>query len=234
MTSRQVPPDERSLLHQLDEEGFARLPDLLTADECKTLVDLYDDRSTSYRKTVDMQRHGFGRGQYRYFSYPLPPIVETLRSDLYRRLAAVANVWSERLTLGETWPNSLQALLNACHDSGQTRPTPLLLKYGLGDYNCLHQDLYGEIHFPLQIVVQLSQPGIDFEGGELMLVENRPRAQSRAHVIPLFRGDAAVIPVRHRPVEGKRGWRRTAMRHGVGTITRGTRYAFGLIFHDAR
>lgn len=221
-------------LDQLDKTGFALLPGLLTASECAELVALHDAPSTSFRSTVDMRRYGFGSGEYRYFDYPLPPLVKDLRGRLYGPLARIANIWSARLGTQDEWPATLDEFLEMCHAKSQSRPTPLLLKYGPDDYNCLHQDLYGEIHFPLQVVVLLSQPGVDFEGGELMLVENRPRAQSRASVISLMRGDAAIIPVRDRPATGAKGWRRTTMRHGVSTVTKGSRQALGLIFHDAR
>ncbi|MBI1196613.1 MAG: proline hydroxylase [Phenylobacterium sp.] len=219
--------------HDLDAYGCAVLPGLLSADACAKVAGWYDDPAR-FRSTVVMARHGFGRGEYRYFAYPLPDPIQALRTALYPALAAVANRWNA--TLGESvrFPETHQALLDRCHADGQTRPTPLLLRYGPGDYNCLHQDLYGEHVFPLQAAILLSEPGRDFEGGEFVLTEQRPRMQSRAEVVPLRQGDAVVFPVRHRPVRGTRGVYRVNLRHGVSRLRSGRRHTLGIIFHDAR
>ena len=180
-----------------------------------------------------MQRHSFGRGEYQYFRYPLPRVVERLRQEIYPHLSAIANRWRERLDEEGRFPPSLAAYLDHCHKAGQQRPTPLLLKYGPGDYNCLHQDLYGDLVFPVQLTVLLSSPEEDFSGGEFLLVEQRPRAQSRGEVVPLQQGEAVIFPVHHRPVEGSRGPYRVTMRHGVSRLHSGQRYTLGIIFHDA-
>lgn len=216
----------------LDERGFATLPGLLAPAECRALAALYDD-DAPFRSRVVMQRHGFGSGEYRYFAYPLPPLVEALRVDLYARLAPVANAWCERLGAPADFPATLAEQLARCHGAGQTRPTPLLLRYGSGDYNRLHQDLYGPLVFPLQVTVLLSEPGTDFEGGEFLLVEQRPRMQSLGEVVPLRQGDAVVFAVNERPAAGARGFHRVRMRHGVSTLRAGRRFALGMIFHDA-
>ncbi|MAK62941.1 MAG: proline hydroxylase [Ponticaulis sp.] len=225
-------PSSEDLLTQLDQNGFARMPGLVSAAACDELIGHYgeDDR---YRSTISMQRYSFGRGEYRYFAYPLPDLVGDLRSQIYPRLAGVANVWAERAGKPADWPLDHEALLARCHEAGQARPTPLILRYGPGDYNCLHQDLYGEVHFPLQVIVGLSDPANDYEGGELVLVEQRPRMQSIPRVIVPQKGEGIVIPVRERPVEGKRGWYHTQMRHGVNEVRNGERFTLGLIFHDA-
>ena len=223
---------ETDLAAALDRDGYAVLPGLLAADECRDLVSLYDDRDR-FRSRVVMARHGFGEGEYKYLAYPLPPVVEALRRGLYPRLAPVANRWAEQLRLKPNFPDTLDAYLARCHDAGQLRPTPLILKYGPGDYNCLHQDLYGELVFPLQATVLLSRPGEDFAGGEFLLVEQRPRRQSKGEVVPLARGDAVVFPVNHRPVAGARGFYRVTMRHGVSRLRSGARFTLGVIFHDA-
>lgn len=216
----------------LEEHGFVALPSVLTGDECAALIASYaDDRL--FRKTVVMARHGFGRGEYRYFAAPLPPLVAELRAALYRRLAPAANHFFERLGMTRRFPAELEPCLAQSHAAGQRLPTPLLLRYGPGDYNCLHQDLYGEFWFPLQAAVLLDEPGTDFEGGEFVLVEQRPRMQSRPIVVPLRRGDAVVFPVNHRPRRGARGYHRTTMRHGVSEVRDGHRHVLGLIFHDA-
>jgi len=217
----------------LDAQGWAILPGLLDPAACAELAALYDapDR---FRSHVIMARHGFGRGEYRYFAYPLPAPVFALRTELYPRLAPIANRWHERMGLATRFPNTHAAFVLRCHDGGQTRPTPLLLRYGPGDYNALHQDLYGDHVFPLQVAILLSAPEADFTGGEFVLTEQRPRMQSRAHVAPLRQGDAVVFAVHHRPVAGTRGDYRVAMRHGVGTVRRGLRHTLGIIFHDAR
>jgi hypothetical protein len=180
-----------------------------------------------------MARHGFGRGEYRYFAYPLPALVADLRAAAYPRLAPIANAWAERLGIATRFPDTLQAMLKRCHAAGQARPTPLLLRYGAGDYNCLHQDLYGEHVFPIQLAILLDEPGTDFEGGEFVLTEQRPRMQSRASVVPLRRGGGVLFAVNHRPRRGTRGYYRTIMRHGVSTVRSGRRHTLGIIFHDA-
>lgn len=218
----------------LDEAGYGVIPAVLSESQCDSLASLYDSDSITFRKRIDMARYNFGRGEYQYFAYPLPELVQELREAFYALLAPIANNWQERLGMESRWPLALQEFLAQCHDSGQLRPTPLLLKYGAGDYNCLHQDLYGETCFPLQVIVQLSKPGIDFAGGELMLVEQRPRMQSRGMVVHFRQGDAAVIPVRERPRRGSRGYHRVSMRHGVSQLSSGQRFTLGLIFHDAK
>ena len=213
----------------LDTQGWAVLPGLLDAGQCAATVALYDERER-FRSEVVMARHGFGRGAYRYFAYPLPPLVQELRTALYPRLAPVANRWHERMEMARRFPETHAAYLAECHAAGQTRPTPLLLRYGPGDYNCLHQDLYGEHVFPLQCAVLLSER---FEGGEFVLTEQRPRMQSRAAVVPLRQGDAAIFAVSQRPVRGGKGDYRVTMRHGVSEIRSGRRHTLGIIFHDA-
>ncbi|HZH44507.1 MAG TPA: 2OG-Fe(II) oxygenase [Lysobacter sp.] len=225
--------DPQALQSALDTDGYALTPPLLAPAECAALAALYDDPHTRFRSTVRMARHGFGQGEYRYFDYPLPAAVQRLRETLYPPLAQVANAWAEQLGATERWPDALDALQARCRDAGQCRPTPLLLRYREGDYNCLHQDLYGAVHFPLQAIVLLSAPGVDFDGGELVLVEQRPRMQSRATVVPLVQGQAAIVPVRERPRRGTRGTYRTQLRHGVSTLRAGLRHTLGVIFHDA-
>lgn len=220
------------LAQELDAGGAAVMRDLLGARECRELADFYDEERR-FRSTVVMARHGFGRGEYRYFGYPLPDIVQTLRSALYSQLAPIANDWRARLNDRTNFPLTLERYLKRCHAAGQTRPTPLLLRYREGDYNCLHQDLYGEHVFPLQVALLLSEPGVDFEGGEFALTEQRPRMQSRLEVVPLRQGDAAIFAVRDRPVAGSRGVYRVNMRHGVSPLRRGARHTLGIIFHDA-
>jgi hypothetical protein len=217
----------------LDANGAAVLPKLLDARTCAALRESYAE-SGSFRSRIVMQRHNFGRGEYQYFARPLPPVVQTLRAAFYPHLVGIANAWAETLGEERRLPPSHAEFLAQCHAAGQTRPTPLLLRYGAGDYNCLHQDLYGELAFPLQLVVLLNEPGKDFDGGELVLVEQRPRMQSRAQVIPLEQGDAVIFAVHHRPVAGKRGAYRVNLRHGVSELRRGERYTLGVIFHDAR
>lgn len=216
----------------LADRGHVVAPALLSPGECRDIAALWPD-GTQFRKHIVMQRHGYGQGEYQYFSYPLPAAVQRLREALYPALAGVANRWNEALKLERRFPATLGDWLQACHDGGQARPTPLLLRYGSGDYNCLHRDLYGDLVFPLQVAILLSEPGRDFEGGEFMLVEQRPRQQSRGEVVPLSQGDAVVFAVNERPAKGSRGWHRTAMRHGVATVRRGQRFTLGLIFHDA-
>ena len=218
---------------ELDTAGVAVLPGLLGAAECRELAELYADESL-FRSRVVLSRHGFGRGEYQYFRYPLPRTIARLRTELYPRLAPIANRWNELMRLAARFPASHADFIERCQAAGQVRPTPLLLKYGAGDYNCLHQDLYGEQVFPLQVTMLLSRPGEDFEGGEFVLTEQRPRLQSRAEVVPLRQGDAAVFAVNHRPVQGARGAYRVKLRHGVSRLRSGQRYTLGVIFHDAK
>ncbi|PWT87249.1 MAG: proline hydroxylase [Proteobacteria bacterium] len=217
----------------LDAAGFVTTGKLLLAPECAELARTYGSE-TGFRSRVVMSRHGFGRGEYKYFAYPLPPVVAALRTALYPHLAAIANRWNEAMGIDIRYPNDHAAYLSACHQAGQTRPTPLLLQYGDGDYNCLHQDLYGELVFPLQATVLLSRPGDDFSGGEFVLTEQRPRMQSRAEVVSLTQGEAVIFPVHHRPVQGSRGIYRVNMRHGVSRLRSGHRHTLGVIFHDAK
>lgn len=223
----------------LNAHGCNVLPALLAPDECTALAALYDDPvgdtpGARFRSRIVMARHGFGRGEYKYFAYPLPTDVAALREALYPRLAPIANRWNAAMGIDARFPDTLDAFLARCHAAGQTRPTPLLLRYDPDDYNCLHQDLYGEHVFPLQVVLLLSAPARDFDGGELVLTEQRPRMQSRPLVVPLARqGDAVIIPVHHRPVRGTRGVYRVNMRHGVSRVLRGRRHTLGVIFHDA-
>jgi len=216
----------------LDAQGWAVLRELLTQQECEATAGLYQN-SGRFRSKVIMARHGFGRGEYQYFAYPLPDLVAELRNTLYARLAPVADRWNAAMGIGVRYPDTHAAFVERCHQAGQTRPTPLLLQYGLGDYNCLHQDLYGEHVFPLQVAILLSEPGEDFTGGEFVLTEQRPRMQSRPAVVPLRRGDAVVFAVHHRPVQGTRGVYRTVLRHGVSKLHSGHRHTLGVIFHDA-
>ena len=217
----------------LDAQGCAVLKGLLSPEECDELASLYPDDSR-FRSKVVMGRHGFGRGEYKYFSYPLPELIAELRPALYARLVGVANRWNQAMGIDINYPASHAAFLKRCREAGQTRPTPLLLQYGEGDYNCLHQDLYGEHVFPLQVAILLSQPGRDFSGGEFVLTEQRPRMQSRPEVVPLAQGDAVAFAVHHRPVQGTRGVYRVNLRHGVSRIRSGHRHTVGVIFHDAR
>jgi hypothetical protein len=217
----------------LDQSGWALLPGLLTDAACAELAGLYPDDG-HFRSTIVMARHGFGRGEYKYFAFPLPPLIAVLRAALYVPLAEIANRWNEAMGIAVRYPPAHGDFLARCHEAGQTRPTPLLLRYAEGDYNCLHQDVYGEHVFPLQVVVLLSQPGEDFTGGEFVLTEQRPRMQSRAEVVPLRRGDAAIFAVHHRPVQGSRGSYRVNLRHGVSRLRSGRRYTAGIIFHDAK
>jgi hypothetical protein len=216
----------------LDQQGFAVLHSLLPPQDCAHLTSLYETDAT-FRKQVIMARHGYGSGEYKYFAYPLPAPVNTLRGALYERLCPIANRWNQALGIQAAFPPAYADFLHQCHAAGQTKPTPLLLRYGAGDYNCLHQDLYGAHVFPLQVATLLSAPGHDFSGGEFVLTEQRPRMQSRAHVVPLDQGDAVIFAVHHRPVCGARGVHRTTLRHGVSTITTGQRHTLGIIFHDA-
>lgn len=220
------------IAQQLDAAGVAVLPGLLGAAECRALAELYGDESL-FRSRIVMSRHGFGRGEYQYFRYPLPPLITSLRTALYPRLVPIANRWNELMQVQTRYPASHPQFIERCHAAGQVRPTPLLLKYDVDDYNCLHQDLYGSHVFPLQVTVMLSRPGEDFDGGEFVLTEQRPRMQSRAEVVPLGQGDAALFAVNHRPVCGTRGAYRVKLRHGVSRVRRGQRRTLGIIFHDA-
>ena len=225
-------PDWQRIEDDLNQGGCAVLPRLLDAGACTALAAQYDDASR-FRSRVVMQRHGFGRGEYQYWAYPLPDAVAALRTGLYRPLAAIANRWHASMGLEARFPPDHAAFLARCHAAGQARPTPLLLRYGEGDYNCLHQDVYGEHVFPLQLAVLLSRPRDDFTGGEFVLTEQRPRMQSRAEVVPLAQGDAVLFPVAQRPVNGTRGSYRVNMRHGVSRLRSGVRHTLGIIFHDA-
>ncbi|MCW5730674.1 MAG: 2OG-Fe(II) oxygenase [Alphaproteobacteria bacterium] len=216
----------------LDETGHARIGGLLDPAICETLAALYD-RPEVFRSRIVMRKHGFGSGEYQYFAYPLPDMVARLRLLLYSRLATIANEWSARLGDPARYPARLADFLARCHAAGQRRPTPLMLRYRTGDYNRLHQDLYGPLNFPMQVVVLLSRPGIDFTGGELVLTEQKPRMQTRAQVVPLSQGDAAIFAVNARPAPGPRGYHRLTMRHGVSQVESGIRHTLGLIFHDA-
>jgi hypothetical protein len=216
----------------LDEQGSALLHGVLSAEECKAVASLYSEESI-FRSRVVLGRHGFGRGEYKYFSYPLPPIIQGLRTALYPHFSSVANRWNEAMKIEVRYPLSHADFIQRCHDAGQKRPTPLLLQYGPGDYNCLHQDLYGEHVFPIQVAILLSEPQRDFTGGEFVLTEQRPRMQSRPEVVPLRQGDAVAFAVRHRPVHGTRGTYRVNLRHGVSRLRSGQRHTVGIIFHDA-
>jgi len=218
---------------ELGARGYAIVPALLSVAQCAELRARFDEDAL-FRNTVVMERHGYGRGVYRYFGYPLPPLVADVRERTYAQLAPLANAWAEALREPSRYPATLPEFLARCHAAGQTRPTPLMLRYRAGDHNALHRDLYGDLAFPLQMTVLLGEPGADFEGGEFVLVEQRPRKQSLAHVVPLGRGDAVVFPNAVRPVQGARGYFRTAFRHGVAEIRRGERLTLGLIYHDAR
>lgn len=224
--------DWTEIAADLDLQGFATIPGLLDAGTCRSLAALYPN-DAAFRSRVVMARHGFGSGAYKYFTYPLPAVVADMRTALYPHLAPIATHWFARLGLDGDFPSTHAAFVARCHAAGQTKPTPLLLEYGPGDYNCLHQDLYGATVFPLQIATLLSAPEQDFTGGEFVLVEQRPRMQSRASVVPLRQGDAVVFAVSHRPVAGTRGDYRVTMRHGVSRIRSGLRHTLGLIFHDA-
>ena len=224
--------DWTAATQSLDVHGNAILPGLLTPAQCTDLADAYSE-TDRYRSRIVMARHGFGRGEYQYFAYPLPPLLQGLRTALYPRLAPIANRWNRQMGIAVQYPDDHAAFLQRCHDAGQRRPTPLILQYGPGDYNCLHQDLYGEHVFPLQVAVLLSRPGVDFTGGEFVMLETSSREQ-RAEVLPLQQGDALIFTVNQRPVPGTRSWRKVAMRHGVSALRSGRRHTLGLIFHDAQ
>jgi hypothetical protein len=221
-----------TILNHLNTSGWATIPGLIPGATCDELAGTYD-QDDHFRTRIVMSRHGFGRGEYKYFAYPLPHVIQNLRSELYRRLEPVANAWNAELGSSIRYPSEHEGFLARCHEAGQRRPTPLLLRYEAGDYNCLHQDLYGDNVFPLQVAILLSEPGQDFEGGEFVLTEQRPRAQSKAMVVPLTKGDAVVFAVSHRPVRGTRGTYRVNLRHGVSEVRAGRRHTLGIIFHDA-
>ena len=216
----------------LDEHGYAKLPTLLTPAECYGLSEMYP-RENLYRSTINMQRHRFGKGEYKYFSYPLPTLIQHLRESLYSPLAVLANEWMIHLNIDTAFPATHEGLIKECHSKGQKRSTPLILRYETGGYNTLHQDLYGEVYFPFQVVLVLSEPGKDFEGGEFILLEQLPRAQSHAEVVPLHQGDALIFTTNFRPAQGSRGYYRARMKHGISPLRSGTRHAMGIIFHDA-
>jgi uncharacterized protein len=224
--------DWQRLAGELDNYGCAVLPKLLSPEECRAIAALYSDES-HFRSHIQMARHGFGKGEYRYFKYPLPALLGDLRTALYPHLASVANEWNSRMGVDDRYPVDHASFLKRCQNAGQTRPTPLLLQYVPGDFNCLHQDLYGDVAFPIQVAILLSEPGIDFTGGEFVLTEQRPRMQSRAEVVPLRQGDAVAFAVHNRPVRGSKGNYRVNLRHGVSRIRSGTRHTVGIIFHDA-
>ena len=223
----------QQLSEALDSEGSALLGQMLSADQCRAIASLYPNDEL-FRSHVVMAKHGFGRGEYKYFSYPLPDLVASLRKSVYPHLVPVANRWNEAMGMGVRYPESHADFLERCHQAGQTKPTPLLLQYETGDYNCLHQDLYGEHVFPLQLAILLSEPGKDFTGGEFVMTEQRPRMQSRPIVVPLTQGHGVVFAVHHRPVRGTRGAYRANMRHGVSRLRSGRRHTLGIIFHDAQ
>lgn len=238
MSRRSVPVNLKSLdgdrlATELDREGFAIVPGLLDGETCATLAATYGD-DNRFRSRVVMARHGFGRGEYKYFDNPLPPVVAGLRAALYPPLSGIANRWNDALGIDAQFPGTLAPYLDACHAAGQTKPTPLILKYEAGDYNCLHQDLYGEMVFPLQTAILLSRPGEEFLGGEFVMTEQRPRMQSRVMVVPLQQGDGVIFPVRQRPVQGVKRRYRVNMRHGVSRLSSGQRFTLGVIFHDAK
>jgi len=227
--------DWEHISRELDDRGNAVLEHILTPVECRDLSDLYrKDMDDVFRSEVVMARHGFGRGKYRYFDYPLPDIVSELRTELYPKLAPIANRWNQTMNIDIHYPVKHDDFIQRCHADGQCKPTPLLLQYGEGDYNCLHQDLYGEHVFPIQVAILLSEPGSHFSGGEFVLTEQRPRMQSRPEVVPLRQGDGVAFAVHHRPVQGKRGTYRVNMRHGVSRLRSGHRHTLGIIFHDAK
>jgi uncharacterized protein len=221
-----------ALKGDLDTYGCAVVSKLLSAGECRAIAALYPDES-HFRSRIHMARHGFGKGEYRYFKYPLPDLLGDLRSALYTGLAELANDWNGRMGIGERYPSDHASFLKRCHDAGQTRPTPLLLQYAPGDFNCLHQDLYGDLAFPIQVAILLSEPGKDFTGGEFVITEQRPRMQSRAEVVPVRQGDAVAFAVHNRPVQGSKGNYRVNLRHGVSRVRSGMRHTVGIIFHDA-
>ncbi|MCT2399903.1 2OG-Fe(II) oxygenase [Novosphingobium mangrovi (ex Huang et al. 2023)] len=225
--------DWNAFAEEMNGYGYATLPGILTAEECGNIAAAYSQEA-HFRSRVHMARHGFGKGEYRYFKYPLPDPINALRTALYPRLAGIANYWNERMGIRLRYPEVHQNFLRQCHEAGQTRPTPLLLQYVTGDFNCLHQDLYGDLVFPIQVAFLLSMPGRDFTGGEFVLTEQRPRMQSRAEVVPMHQGDAIAFAVHNRPIKGTKGTYRVNLRHGVSRIRSGMRHSLGIIFHDAR
>ncbi len=225
--------DWAAVATDLNSQGWAAIPALLAGSECDAIAGMYASGDEAFRSRVIMGRHGFGQGEYRYFAYPLPPLIQDLRTTIYPQLAPIANQWNERMGIDVRFPKTHAEFLERCHAAGQKRPTPLLLQYGPGDYNCLHQDLYGEHVFPLQLTALLSKPGEDFQGGEFVLTEQRPRMQSRAAVVPLSKGDVVVFAVNRRPHKGTRGDYRVVLRHGVSKVREGRRHTVGIIFHDA-
>ena len=233
LTRRVANYDWEEISARIDESGWGMIPGLLTNAECEVFTNLYSDPRL-FRSHIIMARHGFGRGDYKYFGDPLPQSIRSLRTALYERLVTTGNRWNTRLEIDVQFPSSHPEFIERCHQAGQTKPTPLLLRYRSGDFNALHQDVYGDLVFPLQVAVLLSAPMTEFTGGEFVLIEQRPRMQSRAEVVPLSRGDAVAFAVRHRPVEGKRGFYRVNLRHGVSRLRSGKRFTLGVIFHDAR
>jgi uncharacterized protein len=233
VTTRLAAHDWQRFADDLNSYGCTIIEGLLSPEECRKIAGLYTE-DEHFRSRVHMARHGFGRGEYRYFKYPLPQLVHDLRTTLYPRLATIANEWNAKMRIERRYPDEHAAFLRECHDGGQARPTPLLLQYVPGDFNCLHQDLYGELVFPLQATIQLSQPGSDFTGGEFVLTEQRPRMQSRVETVAMQQGDAVVFAVHNRPVRGSKGIYRVNMRHGVSRLRSGMRHALGIIFHDAK
>ena len=231
MTSEKI--SWKQVYQDLNAEGNAIIRGLMSLDDCDEIRVLYD-KEDLFRSNIVMERHGFGRGEYRYFRYPLPDLITTLRTSLYPHLVLIANRWNEAMGIAIRYPATHAEYMQRCHQAGQTKPTPLLLKYGTDDYNCLHQDLYGEHVFPLQVAVLLSEPEKDFTGGEFVLTEQRPRMQSRPIVVPLRKGDGVVFAVNHRPVKGKKSVYRVTLRHGVSRLRSGSRYTLGIIFHDAK
>jgi uncharacterized protein len=231
-TRRVDAADWASIADELDEHGCALLPQLLTPREAREIAALYPEDGR-FRATVDMARHRFGRGEYRYFATPVPALIDELKQALYPHLLPIAREWYARLGRAAPWPDTLDEWLHMCHAAGQTKPTPILLRYGSGDWNALHRDLYGELVFPLQVVINLNEPGVDHTGGEFLLVEQRPRAQSRGHATLIPHGHGLVFTTRDRPVRSARGWSAAPVRHGVSTIHSGERYTLGLVFHDA-
>jgi hypothetical protein len=225
--------DWHTLRHSLDDQGFATVESLLTPDECQSIRAFYD-RPGLFRSTINMQRYRFGQGEYKYFEYPLPDVIRAMRELFYPALVPVANDWMERLGVNSNYPSDLETFLAQCHQMGQLKPTPLVLRYETGGYNTLHQDIYGEIFFPFQVVVMLTQAGRDYDGGELVFVEQVPRAQSRAQVLAPSLGDAVVFTTNFRPVKGSKGYYRARMKHGVSPVKRGLRFTSGIIFHDAK
>lgn len=224
--------DWNKIYEALDDHGYAVIPRILTETECREMINLYENEKL-FRSTINMQRHRFGKGEYKYFNYPLPPLIDSLRQKLYKPLVTIANDWMVRLSIEQPFPDEHQSFISLCHTHHQARPTPLILRYETGGYNTLHQDIYGEVYFPLQIVLMLTERGKDYEGGELVFVEQLPRAQSRAEVIAPGLGDAVIFTTNFRPVRGSRGYYRAKIKHGISPVKSGLRFALGIIFHDA-